>query len=155
MAFFGLLGKRRPAAAEIDNWEPVSSPAELEGDPADMEDDGQVSDVAYFAYRVDHELASVPGAHVAVWTYVAYGEGDSFVLGLRYQFTTGEDPAWSYTGYAEDLEREEFATLDLADAGAQEWADAIARPGGKWQKLLDDEVFDWDGHPFADDDEED
>lgn len=144
----GLFSRRKAAVAEVSTWETVwDKPGDAAGDDADMDDDGQATDLGYRAYMVAFRNEAAPDALITVWTYAVFAGEEQYAIGLRYQYTAGDQENWEYTGYHDDPEREVFDDIVTADADAREWAVSLADGSTESVANLPD-VFEWDGEPF-------
>ena len=144
----GLFSRRKAAVAEVSSWEPVwPVPAESAGDDADMDDDGQATDHGYRAYMVPFRNDAAPDALITVWTYAVFVGDEEYGVGLRYEYTAGDQENWSYAGYHDDPLKEVYTAPGEADVEAAKWAESLAAGDPDSMGNLA-EVFEWDGEPF-------
>lgn len=141
------LFSRRKAAVVDDSWQPLTSEIdELAGDRADMDDDGQATDLGYRAYEAAFASDAAPYSMITVWTYAVFAGDEEYGVSLRYQYIASET-GWSYVGYHDDPLEEVFGTAERADAEAHAWAAVLAAGNPDSMGNLPD-VFEWDGEPF-------
>lgn len=141
----GWLTRRRQAASAEGAWEhEPESYAEIYADDADMDDQGQVSQVVY---RSSFVREGAPG-RITVAAYVVYAKNDSYEIGFRYDYTDRNHPEWSYTGWTEDHDNGEvFHTLGNANRHAAQTASRLAECDPGLVAALN-EIFEWDGFPW-------
>ena len=156
-----FLGKLRRQPVTDDEWLPAGAvrweplawgvATSLEGDDADMDDQGQAIPLAW---RVIFVSQDAPGAELTIWTYAAE-TSEAHWKGIRYTYTTTDAPGWSYTGWEQDPEDRAYGSLGDAVQGAIDLAFQISReptpamgPGPGWAASTLPGIFDWDGRRF-------
>lgn len=143
-----LFSRRRATVAEPGpaTWRPLTTePLSVSGDAGNMDDDGQAFP---FVHQIVFGLGHPDGPVINVCTYVVYGaEPGTYVVGLRYTYTSEAHPGWSYTGWMAEPLGEIYPDTQSANDHASWWAYCLGRAFTPLKIALP-EVFGWDGTVF-------
>jgi hypothetical protein len=155
MSIFGRFRRNNPGTddewlrTDAVRWEPLyyAISRSLRGPAADMDDGSQhAGPVGRYAFETIFTTTDVPGAEIAVCTYVVEYD-EAYWVGVRYTYTTTASPGWSYIMWDHDPYERPYPGAMQATEAARVLAVNLGESAA-YARAMFPGIFDWDGQRF-------